>query len=401
LPIGRMALSGENNRTKLFFFSMADWKATGFEAIPTGTVYNLRLCRPEGTRLLINGREPAAEDLAQSEPVPEYEISGLLSEPVIEYTDSKGNSVPYALEGDRIIPLLYSCRLTLPESISVTKNGAPAAGENDGSGQTVYDIREMNKPEIVLTDGCGGTLSFEVTDSVPLYDYSISVPENVSVTVNGVAADSFCNAQPTENPDAAQLMKQAGIALPALKQYSFSLLSDNAEAVVSDGAKSRSYTLDRRALILNGVSGTDEIPEDIASQIDVLETAKTWSKFMTADLSGAHYGLDEIRKYLIAGSDYYTYAGQWATGNDITFTSPHTIDGFTGESVSDFIRYSDECFSCHVYFEKQMTIYSDGRYVGTRTDIFNSIMYFVYVDDTPDNGADDPHWAIAVMHDVV
>lgn len=398
-PIGRITLSSENNRTKLFFFSMADWKTENFEAIPTGTVYNLRICQPDGTKLLINGREPSAEDMEEKEPVPVFAINGLLNEPVIEYSDSSGNSVPYALDGDRIIPLLYNCKLQFPESISVTLNGAAARGEKNSDGQLVYDIREMNKPEITLSDPCGKKLDFDITDSVTLYDYSISVPENVSVTVNGIPADSICPAQATENPDAALLMKHAGVTLPALKQYSFSLLSENAEAVVSDGAKSRSYTLDNHALILNGVSGTDEVPEDIG--IDVLETAKTWSKFMTADLSGAYYGLDEIRKYLIAGSDYYTYAGQWATGTDITFTTPHSIDGFTGESVTDYIRYSEDCFSCHVYFEKQMTIYANGNFVGTRTDVFNSIMYFVYIDDTPDNGANDPHWAIAVMHDVI
>lgn len=397
--IGKATLSWTNSRTKLFFFSMADWKLDSFEAIPTGTVYDLDIFCPAGTKLLINGVEPAAEDMAQSEPVPEYVISGLLSEPSIEYSNNSG-SVPYALKDGKVIPLLYSCRLQLPDSISVTLNGSPAPGEKNGSGLTLYDIREMVKPEMTLTDACGGSLDFNVTDSVTLYDYSVSVPENVTVTVNGVPADKVCTAQNVDNPDAAQLMKQAGVTLPDLKQYKFSLLSDNAEAVVSDGARSRSYTLGKQALILNGVSSTDDIPDDIAAQIDVLDVAEKWSKFMTADLSGAHYGLDTIRKYLIAGSDYYDYAAQWATGTDITFTSPHSIDGFTGESVSDFTQYSDTCFSCHVYFEKQMTLYSSGNFAGSRTDVFNSIMYFVYVDDT-DNGVDDPHWAVAVMHDVV
>ena len=62
---------------------------------------------------------------------------------------------------------------------------------------------------------------------------------------------------------------------------------------------------------------------------------------------------------------------------------------------------TSQVFSCEVYFEKNMSLTYDGRFAGARTDVFHSIMYFIYVDDTPDNGADDPHWAIAVMHDVL
>lgn len=113
------------------------------------------------------------------------------------------------------------------------------------------------------------------------------------------------------------------------------------------------------------------------------------------------HGLDIVQKYFIKNSDYYNHAYEWATGDDIDFTSIHTITGFANEQISDFSRYSENCFSCKVYFEKNMNLYFEQKYAGRRTDIFNSIMYFVYIDDTPDNGINDPHWAIAVMYDVI
>ena len=122
---------------------------------------------------------------------------------------------------------------------------------------------------------------------------------------------------------------------------------------------------------------------------------------MTDDLNGELHGLYTVYDFLIKDSDYYRYAYEWATGIDITFTSTHTIDSFTNERVTNFNQYNENCFSCEVYFEKNMSLYRGSTYVGARTDVFHSIMYFLYIDDTPDNGIDDPHWAIAVMHDVL
>lgn len=125
---------------------------------------------------------------------------------------------------------------------------------------------------------------------------------------------------------------------------------------------------------------------------------------MTDDLEGARHGFDTIAAYLIRDSSYYRYAYQWATGVDISFTSVHTITGFTNKRLSNFIAYSDTCFSCDIYFEKNMRLYDSGGqglFAGNRTDVFNSTVYFVYCDDTPNNGQDDPHWAIALMHDIL
>ena len=112
---------------------------------------------------------------------------------------------------------------------------------------------------------------------------------------------------------------------------------------------------------------------------------------MTNDIGGGDNGFSTMAQYLIPDSEYYTYARQWAFGPDIKFTSLHTLNGFSNESVTNFTSYGDDCFSCNVYFEKGMSLYSEDRFVGYRTDVFNSIVYFVRIDDKS--------WRIAVMQE--
>ncbi len=399
-PVGTLALLGENSRTKLFFFSMADWSKESFDAIPSDTVYNLTVYRPENTEVYINGISPADNELNGSYEIPSYSIKGLLKEPVIEYLSADGSEIPYFTENNVIKPAVYSYQLSVPNGIRVSLNGSTINGTESGR-KVNYSIREMVQPDITFTDGCGATLDYAGGD-LSFFAYDVTVPEDCTLTVSDTNADVFCSAQYIPHPDAQAMLTHANVQLPSLKSYSFTLLSENPQVVISGegGAKSE-YTLSEPKLEITSFGGSDTIPEDISSQLDIMEIAMNWSRFMTDDLTGEQHGLSTVQEYLIKDSDYYRYAYEWANGGDIKFTSPHTLDSFTNESLTDFVRYSENCFSCKVYFEKNMSLIYEDRFAGFRTDTFHSIIYFVYVDDTPDNGKDDPHWAIAVMHDVL
>ncbi len=397
--IGTVSLSGENSRTKLFFFSMADWSVESFDVIPSDTYYNLLVYRPEGIDVTINGIAPTDEELDAAAETTAYSIRGLLREPSIEYTRGDGSTIPYTTENNVVKPAVFNYRLAVPAGIKVSLNGKVLTGEASDS-MYIYSIREMTQPEITFTDGSGASQSYNGGE-VKFHPYTVVLPEACTLTVEGINADSFCTSELTAHPDADLLLEHAGVELPSLKKYSFALLGSEANAVVSDASQSAEYLLNEPYLEISTFGGSDVIPEDISSEVNVLEVARTWSKFMTDDLDGDQHGLETVYEFLIKGSDYYGYAYEWANGGDIKFTSPHTLDSFTNERVTDFVRYNDNCFSCKVYFEKNMSLIFEDRFAGARTDVFHSIMYFVYVDDTPDNGADDPHWAVAVMHDVL
>ena len=402
VPVGSLSIQGENSRTSLFFFSMADWSVQGYEPIIADTVYNLTVYRPEGTRVFINGTEPAEDELDAASEITAFNLQGLLHEPVIEYRNSDNAIITYTTENNIVKPALYNYRLELPVGIEVGINGKPAVGEPADDGQLVYNVCEMEQPKVSVADVNGVKYTFIGDFEADFHSFAVTVPAEYKVSVNGRDVEEFGTVRYTEHADAAVLLDKAGVQLKDTKTCSFTLLSEDASVMVTDesGAE-KPYLMSQPALIIDAEVGSDTIPEDIAQQLDIMDVAKTWSKFMTDDLEGDTHGLAEVQKYFIKDSDYYRYAAEWATGPDIKFTSPHTLDSFTGEKISNFIQYNENCFSCEVYFEKNMSLIYEDRFAGARTDVFHSIMYFLYTDDTPDNGIDDPHWAIAVMHDVI
>lgn len=399
--VGTLALKGANSRSRLFFFNMADWTVEKFTPILTETVYNLRLYCPEDTEVLVNGIQPTDEELDSSEEVPAYVIEGLLNEPLIEYKDLDGTTLNFTGENNVIKPIVYSYNLSVPETIKVSVNGKEVSEISASAGMKSYCIQEMIKPEVTFTDFLGNTQTYSGEENPEFNDYEVVIPEDFILSINGKEADTLYTPVSTPHPDAAILLDLANVNLPNQKTYSFSLVIPEQKACVTDAnGEKKEFVLDKKHIEISSIRD-DEIPESISSQIDVMKQAMTWSRFMTDDVDGEMHGLATVQKMFIKDSDYYNFAYDWVTGIDITFVAGHSITGFENRKISNFTQYSDNCFSCEVYFEKNMNLFRDEIFVGTTTDVFNSIMYFVYIDDTPDNGTNDPHWAIAAMHDIV
>jgi len=133
--------------------------------------------------------------------------------------------------------------------------------------------------------------------------------------------------------------------------------------------------------------------EAMAAAVDVMEKARTWSKFLTDDIGGARHGVAEVQKFLIKDSYLWDMSYAFSRGIDITFVSPHTIVGFENEKITNCIKYSDDFFSCDVYFEKRMKINGVRE---ERVDIFNSRMYFVKITD-----GETAAWYLADMQSIV
>lgn len=116
---------------------------------------------------------------------------------------------------------------------------------------------------------------------------------------------------------------------------------------------------------------------------------------MTDDLEGKNHGYATMNKLLIDDSYLQDVAWKWATGVDITFTSVHKLgkDPFVDEEITDFVRYSDKCFSCTVKFKKHMILAGNM----TVMDTVDSTFYFV---DVAENGK-EPVWLIADIRENV
>jgi hypothetical protein len=233
----------------------------------------------------------------------------------------------------------------------------------------------------------------EAVLEVETQDYSIWVPDTYQVTVNGVTlTEAELTGEKEEHPELANALAYADI--PEIVEYQVPGLIYQPEIRIYDAAGAEvEYEPDEAGNVFVGYAHFDELPQ--AYYDTALLMARTWDDFLTDDLEGASHGLVVIQQYLIRDSYYWNIAVDYANGIDITFISPHTLldPPCSNIRLTDFVLYSENCFSCHVYFEKNMCLTVTGQ---TSVNTIDSTFYFVQYDDT-DDGVDNPHWTIVDM----
>lgn len=230
--------------------------------------------------------------------------------------------------------------------------------------------------------------TFEVSN------YTICVPDAYKVTVNGVELDdTYKTGNKVSNPDFQYV--QEYVDMPALVEYKLEGFMNVPEIAIYDAdGNDVAFEPDENGNVYVAYSGgTGDIPEDLYEQS--LTMAETWEDFLTADLGGDRHGLATVQQYLIAGSYYDTLAQEYSVSPDITFISPHSCKDpkFTDIVVDNYCKYTDNCYSAHIAFTKNMLLTRTGA---DSTDVFDSTVYFVYYDDS-DDGVDNPHWAMVDM----
>ncbi len=118
----------------------------------------------------------------------------------------------------------------------------------------------------------------------------------------------------------------------------------------------------------------DDAASLLSSDVDIWNVAHTWSLFLSKDLSGASYGLNTVKTFLIEGTEMYNMANSWAHSIDITFTSKHTLKNpvWTNEKLNNFRVYGKDAFSCEVYLEKNMVVKGKDQ-----QDVMHDTLYFI------------------------
>jgi len=220
------------------------------------------------------------------------------------------------------------------------------------------------------------------------------VDEGYTVQVDGAAVPAKAVAT-VPNPNYAHFADYVD-GLPSISTYNIAILKDDAAITVTDPG-GKAVALEEGVTAHNLTAdpvGLDAVPAEIAAQVDVLDIAKKWSLFMSADLA-----FSKLSPSLISGSYQYQVAKKYATGIDITFISNHILrdPAFTGESVSNFVRITEDCFSVDIRFTKHMYLTRTGENVD---DTLNDRFYFVRCDDT-DDGKDNPAWKLATMKEII
>lgn len=236
--------------------------------------------------------------------------------------------------------------------------------------------------------------SFEpLIDRYPVNNVSVTVLSSHQVSVNGAVLDaSFVTEPELEGTEFTSFKEflQNPIYLTeynvpaALAQYGVNITT-------ADG-KTVPYTPDEDGNILvDYMARGTRVPDDLSETAVLI--AKTWDDFLTNDTT-----LSAVRKYLIPDSALEEQAEIY-NGRDIGYISGHKKENNTYSEiiVEDYVRYTEDCFSCHIQFTKTMYLNRDQSPVTTDID---SIFYFVLYDGTQD-GEDNPTWKMVAMAGVV
>lgn len=234
------------------------------------------------------------------------------------------------------------------------------------------------------------------------YDVSITVPENYTVKINDVPLTDTYIAERTpykeleytaeyiDVPD--QLTYRVnGLKHPAQitilnadgRELSLSdaASADTASAdAASTNAPSANSSADDAMGIPSGTSSDSIVlrylpaEEEISPELKavVLDAVETYSNFFSRDLPGCRESVDSIRDLFPEDSIYLSLADQYRR-EDMQIFSTHTNTHFLNESITEYIPYNDQCFSCRVSFDKSMTL-SGGREMIDTTD---NVYYFV------------------------
>ena len=278
-----------------------------------------------------------------------------------------------------------------PSSVTVKTGDKVIEGKTSSKdGLYSYTVASLFSTDTTITDSVGNTASFNGKERITFSTFTVKTLSCYDVYYGDTKIDA--SAATNETIDVYKYIEEYCADAPKLSTYNLCLIGEGDKISVKDrnGADVETKQ-DGTNYEATKLVPTAQMPAGLAGDPDPITIAETWSLFMSQDLTGPNNGFAQLAKYLITDSYFYNSIWEYATGIDITFTSDHTLDNpaFTFAEASDFVKFSDTCFSCHIKLDKPMNLSNGTRIV----DSMDSTFYFVYYDDT-DDGADNPHWAL-------
>lgn len=387
--LARVGLRAEGPAvTRLAVFSMRDWAVDYIRPELEARDYTLTV--PSSFSVSLNGTPLTGTDSGSGEST--YTVSGLYLPPDFSITDETGAPAHYTIRNGKVLAEYFHYTLTLPASLTVQVDGTVLTGQSQGEDRVRYEILQLNEPEVMVSDCYGNSVRYEGGDHLPLTSCTVIADSRAAVQVDGTAVPEEAVTR-GPNPDYQHFADYVE-DLPERCVYSVAVLREGAEVTVTDGTGAVTVLdTDQRTYDFTVPAPLDQVPQEVSDEVDVLQVAQNWSLFMSNDL-----GFSKLKTYLISSSYQYEVARKYATGEDITFTSSHTLanPAFTDTAVSNFTWITDDCFSVDIRFVKHMRL----RTGAAVDDPMNDRFYFVRYDDTAD-GVDNPTWKLASMKEIL
>lgn len=221
---------------------------------------------------------------------------------------------------------------------------------------------------------------WELHSLEPYYSYgnytvTVTMPDNYSLSVNGVTAADTDMKESSSYPFLTYC--EDYVSVPQSVTYEIGPLANPAQIDIydPDGERITADEITNANHTEISLSFSEEpIPEDLKTF--VLEAVERYSNFFSKDLPGCRESIDPIRDLFPEDSVYLTLADQYRR-EDMGVFSSHTNTHFLNESVSSYVVYNENCFSCRVSFEKSMTLGSGREMI----DVTDNVYYFVKIDE--------------------
>lgn len=380
-PLAQVTLKAKGpQQTKLAVFTMREWEIQEIVPVLEERTYTATL--PEGFGLWADGKELSAKIEGGKN---RFSLGGVYLEPQFKVTAADGSEIGYEIKNFKVIPAIFEYSLTLPATIEVKLNGKVLQGIAQNGGRLRYEIMELQKPEILLSDLYGNEVTYEGKDSLPMTYMSLRTPADYKVLLEGKAVAEQAVKETID--EEYILLENLVHELPTSVQYEIAILKENAAIKVTDG-QGNDVALEQGASeqdLTAPLPKADAVPKEIADQIDVLAVAQHWSLFMSNDRT-----FTEMAKEMDPDSYQYEVAKKYSTSIDKQFFASHTLlsPAFTENKVGNFTQITPDAFSVEVRFVKHMRLSNGGKVV---EDAMNDVFYFVRNQDG---------WKLAALKEV-
>lgn len=313
---------------------------------------------------------------------PEYVIEKIVkemengrAEQIFSFSDSASRFEDSDIARERFLASLNGKELTFEQNAASYNAASPSYYLcADGNQVATLTLRETDSYPLMFILS---VQSFELAEAVPLLDtpdisVTIRVPDTYSVYVNGILADE---RERTENTWEISEFRYAAeyVSVPKLVEYEIpDLFSDPDVAVKDPYGNIAGYTQNGNLIEVSQFASC-EIDEQLSNF--VLKNAKDYSNFFSKDLEGCRTSTKCI-SHMFPGNSYYLELAENYRLHDMWMYSSHQSPSFSEELVTEYVKYSEDFFSCRVSFQKHMKLTRTGE---LRTDVNDTYYYYVKI----------------------
>ena len=205
----------------------------------------------------------------------------------------------------------------------------------------------------------------------------VTVPDAYQVKINGIPMDER-ELQPETETSEEFVYASAYVEIPSFVTYRAEgmLNAPTVEVFDQNGNPVAAKVTVKGHLTSASLKefAESEMPEELRKM--VLEHTERYTNFFSVDLPGCRGSVNPIKDMFPADSYYLELADTYRR-EDMWMYSSHDAPVFRNERVDHYIRYSDDFFSCEVYFDKDMLLHKTGK---VKVDTTNFRLYYGLLD---------------------